>query len=134
LKQAKSYSIKDVFSKTAGELSFASSYVDVDIYPKPKDVDFAEAKAVVFWELNIEAREFGIKYMSPIVSKIQISGTYEYVVDIDEDPKEEDFELTINREDWNIKEDYGQSKIENGLFPTSVNVDQGAKQVTVEFS
>jgi len=131
----KFYSVKDLlsFNLKAGEFSFTSEVDDVDIRPRPADVDFVNAKAKVFWELNIEARESGIKDIYPTVRKVVVSGTYEFAVDIDEEPKEEDFELTITGEDWDIKEDLMGAKFANGLYPSTVNVNQETKQCTVEF-
>lgn len=133
--QNKSYSVNELMSlhKIAQDLSFTSHVDDVEIYPKPKDVDFIEAKAQVFWTLYMDARDYGVKDMSPSISKIHIIGTYEYAVDVDEEEKTEDFELTITGKDWHIKEDFSGSKISHGLFPTLVHVDPKTKQVTVDF-
>jgi hypothetical protein len=120
-------------TKTAQDLSFTSDVDDVDIRPRPKDVDFVNAKAKVFWDLQMDAREYGIKDIYPTVRKVVISGTYEYAVDIDEEAREEEFELSITAEEWNIKEDLMGAKFANGLYPSTVNVDQESKQCTVEF-
>lgn len=131
-----SYSVKDVIEaskKRASDLSFTSLVDDVEIYPKPKDVDFTEAKAKVFWELNMDAREYGIKDLYPTVNKITISGAYEYAVGIDEEPRVEPFEFNITGSDWHIKEDYRDTKLSEGLYPNLVQINPETKECTVEF-
>jgi hypothetical protein len=136
LKQIKSYSVKDFVEashKTANDLSFTSLVDDVEIYPKPKDVDWVESKAKVFWELNMDAREYGIKGIYPTVNKIIITGQYEYEADIGEEQRVEPIEITITRSDWHIKEDYGDAKLADGLYPNLVQINPETKQCVVEF-
>lgn len=134
--QIKSYSVKDFVEashKTAEELSFTSEVDDVEISPRPKDVDWVNAKAKVFWTLYMDARESGIKDMSPSVTKVTISGSYEYEAEIGEEQRVEPLELTITGTDWHITEDYSESKLSNGLYPTLVQLDLKTKKCTVDF-
>jgi hypothetical protein len=130
----KFYSVKDLFTKTAEE-TFVTEAEDTFIYPKPAHVDglLPETNSKIYWTLYQDLREFGIKDIRPSVTKIEITGVWEIAVDIDEDPKEEPFKLTITRDDWEIEEDYEDVKFSHGLYPVSVNVDLKNKTVTVDF-
>lgn len=135
MKQKQSYSVNDLTAtkKIANDLSFISDVDDVDIYPRPKDVDYISAKAKVYWSLEIEARESGIKSIYITIDKIEINGIYEYEAEVGDVAEEEDFTLTITGEDWNIKEDISQTLLSQGANPTLVNIDTNKKTVTVDF-
>lgn len=130
-----SYSVKDLTAtrKIANELSFTSEVDDVEIYPRPKDVDYISAKAKVYWSLDIEVRESGIESIYVTVSKIEINGIAEYEANVGETAREEDFTLDITGEDWNIKEDISDTRLSNSIYPTLVSVSPNSKTASVDF-
>lgn len=133
-KQIKSYSVRDVVSsKKTAEETFVTEAEDTTIYPKPEGVDglLPGANTIIHWTLHQDLREYGIKDLRPSVTKIQISGSWE--IDDGDDIKEEPFELTITKDDWEIEENYQDAKFSHGLYPVSVNVDLKNKTVTVDF-
>ena len=98
--------------------------LEIDIYDAPmewadEDCEMPHSDATIYFVVDIESREYGIKGIYTHVSKIEMSiGDSDFVFE--------------NDEDWQIDEDVEREN--DSIVPDRVEIDYEQKIITVYFS
>lgn len=99
------------------------------------DIDIETATAIVYWRLDMDAREYGVTDISAIVDKVVINVEIEYYKYDDNDEETDkiykDFEISISESKF-IK---NEIKItDSSLYPNELILHLGSKEHHVEIS
>jgi hypothetical protein len=102
---------------------------------KDIDIDIESATATIYWSLEIDAREYGIKDISAIIRKVDIGVEVEYY-EYDDSGEEsdkiyKDFELSISESKF-IKNEIKVT--DSSLYPNELILHLGSKEHHVEIS
>lgn len=119
---------------------------------KVSDVDCNQASAIIYWELEVEARERGIKYISISVTKVIIEIEWYYNIEdtsiedqkklIDAGGREMmngniegsftiDSTKPVNGKEWTVKEEFYFEK-DGGIMPEKIQIDFETLTITIE--
>lgn len=128
--------LKQLIKEGLGDNKFTTplnkSYVDIQIDRKQyPDHDIDDKNASVTWEVDIEARSWGIKSISPSVLSVRIS--YD-VIDPESlktiETKEIEWTYTNNQ---GYKLEIGDRSEGDQLVPSYITVDETDKIIVVDF-
>lgn len=90
------------------------------------------SESIIKWQLQIDAREYGIKSINITIDSIQIS--YNEVVYVEDDDDTETYitqPIIDGVDGWEIVNE-GKGNCD-GIYPTGIEVDWDNKRVTVKF-
>ena len=111
------------------QLTLPSKWIDI-IYDSNnglyKDKDTSSSDVTIFYKVYIDARSWGIKDVTPHVIKCEGS-----VFLLDEDNYDNETEIEID-DTWEV-EGQGPEDFENGISPTSMEIDIDSKKISVVF-
>ena len=85
----------------------------------------------VEWELDIDARDRGIKSFGISVNKI--SGHYTVYTPTDTKDEEEQVEFSVKGTEWEIKSEMDEFRLGGGIAPSTIDIDLKTKKITVSF-
>ena len=111
------------------QLTLDSKCVDItyDSNDGPyKDKDTSSSDVTIFYKVYIDARSWGIKDVSPHVIKCEGSI---FLLDVDNYDNETEIEID---DTWEV-EGQGPEDFENGISPTSMEIDIDSKKICVVF-
>jgi len=115
------------------ETSFISKEISVSIYDMELGDGFSTygEQCNIKWKLEIEAREYGIKDLYPIIESIDLI----YILENFELDKDKDVELTLTSDEWKFESTYNMNgdNFNLSIEPRSVEIFYDDKRVEISF-
>ena len=100
---------------------------------KDIDVSVETATASVYWLLQIEARDYGIKDISAVITKVSVEVEVEYWEDNDDETDKIYKDFSIEISDYKLIKN--EIKItDSSLYPSEVILNLGSKEHHVEIN
>lgn len=100
---------------------------------KDIDVSIETATASVYWLLQIEARDYGIKDISAVITKVSVEVEVEYWEDNDDETDKTYKDFSIEISDYKLIKN--EIKItDSSLYPSNIELNLGRKEHSIEVS
>ncbi len=100
---------------------------------KDIDVSVETATASVYWLLQIEARDYGIKDISAVITKVSVEVEVEYWEDNDDETDKIYKDFSIEISDYKLIKN--EIKItDSSLYPSNIELNLGRKEHSIEVS
>jgi len=100
---------------------------------KDIDVSIETATASVYWLLEIEARDYGIKNISAVITKVSVEVEVEYWEDNDDETDKIYKDFSIEISDYKLIKN--EIKItDSSLYPSNIELNLGRKEHSIEVS
>lgn len=125
-------------SSSAGSLDFSTviDFREVSLYGfvgKDTEEYIDAGDLLIKWTIDLDAREYGIKSFSPLIT--EISGNFTVVSPGDVSDKETEMEFSYKRgsKEWEVLTEIDDFEFGNGIIPRSVEIDFKDKKITIQF-
>ena len=100
-------------------------------YPMIAEDDYLEnSKLVIEWTAEIEAREYGIKGIYAIITKVGFSATY--IKPGEEEDEETEIDMELDMDDWTIETSI-QGNEYGSMEPTYADIDFKLQKLEITF-
>lgn len=129
------YSYKGFLNEGMNDMSFKTviDQRDVDISNAPVEGEqyINAGDMTVEWELDIDARDYGIKSLGVAVRKVY--GVYNLVTPTEDKDEEQEVEFASDK-DWELNSEYESEFSMGSMFsPNAVEIDFKTKKITVKW-
>ena len=112
------------------DINGLNTFLDLE---KDIDVSIETATASVYWLLQIEARDYGIKDISAVITKVSVEVEVEYWEDNDDETDKIYKDFSIEISDHKLIKN--EIKItDSSLYPSNIELNLGRKEHSIEVS
>lgn len=137
-----SQELRNLIRESLGNVDndYVTKEVDADVYLKSgigeDDYFTSNSKATIYWTLEIERKDFGIKTLYPLIQKIELDLEY-WKESTESYEKIEKVFDNLLASDGTMIEGFKLKIEKNGetghMFPTSIEINEDYKEIEITF-